>query len=39
MGIIRSTFLIGNDSTIEAAYYNVKATGHAERITKAIPTQ
>jgi len=39
MGIIRSTFLIGDDSRIEAAYYNVKATGHAERIAKAIPTQ
>jgi peroxiredoxin Q/BCP len=31
MGIIRSTFLI-DSGTIEAAFYNVKAKGHAERI-------
>ena len=31
MGIIRSTFLIA-DGTIEAAFYNVRAKGHAERI-------
>ncbi len=39
MGIIRSTFLIGEDSLIEAAFYNVKATGHAERIVKAVPEE
>jgi len=32
MGIIRSTFLV-DDGTIETALYNVKATGHAERIS------
>ena len=31
MGIIRSTFLI-EDGTIETAFYNVRAKGHAERI-------
>jgi len=36
MGIIRSTFLIDESWTIEHAYYNVKATGHAERIAKAV---
>jgi peroxiredoxin Q/BCP len=35
MGIIRSTFLIA-DSTIESAFYNVKATGHAERIVGVV---
>jgi peroxiredoxin Q/BCP len=35
MGIIRSTFLI-SDSTIESAFYNVKATGHAERIVGVV---
>lgn len=39
MGIIRSTFLIDRNSQIEAAYYNVKATGHAERIAKAVPEE
>jgi len=34
-GIIRSTFLI-DSGTIESAHYNVKATGHAERIAKAV---
>jgi peroxiredoxin Q/BCP len=36
MGIIRSTFLIDGSGDIEAAFYNVKATGHAERIAKAV---
>jgi len=35
-GIIRSTFLIDGSGDIEAAFYNVKATGHAERIVKAV---
>ena len=35
MGIIRSTFLIAN-GTIESAFYNVKATGHAERIVGVV---
>lgn len=35
-GIIRSTFLIDADGTIEQAYYNVRAKGHAERIASAV---
>ncbi len=32
-GIIRSTFLVA-DGTVEDAFYNVRAKGHAERIEK-----
>lgn len=35
-GIIRSTFLIDTSGTIESAYYNVRAKGHADRIVEAI---
>lgn len=35
MGIIRSTFLI-DDGTIETAFYNVRAKGHAERIAGVV---
>lgn len=34
MGVIRSTFVIGTDGTIEQAKYNVKATGHVARIVR-----
>jgi peroxiredoxin Q/BCP len=34
VGVIRSTFLISADGTIEKAYYNVKATGHVERLRR-----
>ena len=34
VGVIRSTFVIGADGTIERAYYNVKATGHVDRLRK-----
>lgn len=30
--VIRSTFIISPDGVIEEAYYNVKVTGHAEKI-------
>jgi thioredoxin-dependent peroxiredoxin len=33
-GVIRSTFVIAPDGTIERAYYNVKATGHVDRLRK-----
>ena len=36
MGIIRSTFKIDEHGALEDVYYNVKATGHAERIAKSI---
>jgi peroxiredoxin Q/BCP len=32
MGLIRSTFVIGPDGTVERAYRNVKATGHVARV-------
>ncbi|MGE5286869.1 MAG: thioredoxin-dependent thiol peroxidase [Micromonosporaceae bacterium] len=34
LGVIRSTFVIGADGKIEKAQYNVKATGHVERLLK-----
>lgn len=33
-GVIRSTFLVGADGTIENAQYNVKATGHVGRLLR-----
>ena len=33
-GVIRSTFVIAPDGTIERAYYGVKATGHVARLRK-----
>lgn len=35
-GIIRSTFIISPDGKIAGAFYNVKATGHVERIKKEL---
>jgi peroxiredoxin Q/BCP len=34
VGVIRSTFVVGADGKVEKAYYNVKATGHVERLRK-----
>jgi len=34
MGVIRSTFVIGPDSRIEKAMYNVKATGHVAKLRR-----
>jgi thioredoxin-dependent peroxiredoxin len=36
VGVIRSTFVIGSDGTIEKAYYGVKATGHVARLRKEL---
>ena len=36
MGIVRSTFVIGPDGTIEKIYGNVKAKGHAAQVLEAI---
>ena len=33
-GVIRSTFVIDEDGTIELAQYNVKATGHVAKLRK-----
>ncbi len=32
VGVIRSTFVIGADGRVERTYYNVRATGHVERL-------
>ncbi len=34
VGVIRSTFVIDPDGKVEKAQYNVKATGHVERLRK-----
>ncbi len=33
-GVIRSTFVVGEDGRVEHAQYNVKATGHVARLRK-----
>ncbi len=33
-GVIRSTFVIGADGTIEVAQYNVRATGHVAKLRR-----
>ena len=35
-GVIRSTFVVGTDGKVEVAQYNVKATGHVERILREL---
>jgi len=35
-GLIRSTIVVGDDGTIEAAWYNVRAKGHAERVANSL---
>ena len=34
VGVIRSTFVIDGDGTVEKAMYNVKATGHVEKLRR-----
>jgi thioredoxin-dependent peroxiredoxin len=34
VGVIRSTFVIGEDGKVDKAYYGVKATGHVARLRK-----
>jgi thioredoxin-dependent peroxiredoxin len=36
VGVIRSTFVIGSDGTVEKALYGVKATGHVARLLTEI---
>jgi thioredoxin-dependent peroxiredoxin len=36
VGVIRSTFIVDGDGKIEKAFYNVKATGHVERLLKEL---
>jgi peroxiredoxin Q/BCP len=33
-GVIRSTFVIGPDSRVEKAFYNIKATGHVAKLRR-----
>ena len=33
-GVIRSTFVVGEDGTVEVAQYNVKATGHVAKLRR-----
>jgi peroxiredoxin Q/BCP len=33
-GVIRSTFVVGEDGTIKLAQYNVKATGHVAKLRR-----
>jgi peroxiredoxin Q/BCP len=35
-GVIRSTFVVGEDGTVEQALYNVKATGHVASLRKKL---
>jgi peroxiredoxin Q/BCP len=36
VGVIRSTFVVDPDGTIEHALYNVKATGHVAKLRKSL---
>lgn len=33
-GVLRSTFVVGSDGTLEQAMYNVKATGHVAKLRR-----
>lgn len=35
-GVIRSTFVIDTDGTVRNAFYNVKATGHVDRVRREL---
>ncbi|HJE58338.1 MAG TPA: thioredoxin-dependent thiol peroxidase [Nocardiopsis listeri] len=35
-GVIRSTFIVGTDGKVQKAFYNVKATGHVDRIKREL---
>jgi peroxiredoxin Q/BCP len=37
-GVIRSTFVISPTGTIERAFYNVRADGHAAKVLAALPS-
>jgi len=36
VGVIRSTVVVAADRTIELARYNVKATGHVDRLLREL---
>jgi peroxiredoxin Q/BCP len=35
-GVLRSTFVIGEDGTVEIAQYNVRATGHVAKLRREL---
>ena len=35
-GVLRSTFVVGEDGTLEQAQYNVKATGHVAKLRREL---
>jgi thioredoxin-dependent peroxiredoxin len=35
-GVLRSTFVVGADGTLEVAQYNVRATGHVAKLRKEL---
>ncbi|WP_046469957.1 thioredoxin-dependent thiol peroxidase [Allosalinactinospora lopnorensis] len=35
-GVIRSTFIVDTDAKVQKAFYNVKATGHVDRIKREL---
>lgn len=37
-GVIRSTFVVGKDGTIEAVWYKVKVAGHVQSVVEKIKT-
>ena len=39
VGVIRSTFVISPEGVVERAYYNVKATGHVDRLRKDLGSE
>lgn len=39
VGVIRSTFVISPEGLVERAYYNVKATGHVDRLRKDLGSE
>ena len=36
VGVIRSTFVVGTDGTLERALYNVRATGHVAKLRREL---
>jgi thioredoxin-dependent peroxiredoxin len=36
VGVIRSTFIVDADGKVEKSFYNVKATGHVDRILREL---
>jgi peroxiredoxin Q/BCP len=39
IGVIRSTIVVGGDGRVQAAFYNVKATGHVAKLLRDLEIQ